>query len=313
MSEHEAFMRAILESPEDDTPRLIYSDWLEEHGGPEDKDKAELIRVQCESERLPEGDKRRVALEKRAKALVKANSKTWLADVKKAKLGGNWTFRRGFLHGCKIKATKFVKVAEKLFEMVPTLRAISCHEASNEVSDLAACPHLAKVQELNLHEMCVCGFCPIGRELAELFRSPHVANLTSLCVSSDRITSAGAEQIAASPYLGKLKELNLAGNTIGNKGLKALLGSPQLNSLETLDLSYNNLGPVVGKSLATLPVWPTLKHLNLYANQLGKAGGLALANAGNLDGLQTLDLRVNVACSIAATALQNKFGDRVKL
>jgi uncharacterized protein (TIGR02996 family) len=31
---HDAFLRAIEESPGDDTPRLIYADWLEEHGGP---------------------------------------------------------------------------------------------------------------------------------------------------------------------------------------------------------------------------------------------------------------------------------------
>jgi uncharacterized protein (TIGR02996 family) len=29
-----AFLRAIHEAPEDDTPRLVDADWLEEHGGP---------------------------------------------------------------------------------------------------------------------------------------------------------------------------------------------------------------------------------------------------------------------------------------
>ncbi len=36
----EAFLRAILAYPEDDTPRLIYADWLEERGDP----RAELLR-----------------------------------------------------------------------------------------------------------------------------------------------------------------------------------------------------------------------------------------------------------------------------
>lgn len=35
---------AILESPEDDAPRLVYSDWLEEQG---EAERAEFIRVQC--------------------------------------------------------------------------------------------------------------------------------------------------------------------------------------------------------------------------------------------------------------------------
>src|SRR4051812_10854275 len=44
LAEHEAFLRAIFDAPDDDTPRLVYADFLQENGGPE---RAELIRVQC--------------------------------------------------------------------------------------------------------------------------------------------------------------------------------------------------------------------------------------------------------------------------
>lgn len=40
-----ALLRAVIESPDDDTPRLVAADWLEERGEPA---RAELIRVQCE-------------------------------------------------------------------------------------------------------------------------------------------------------------------------------------------------------------------------------------------------------------------------
>lgn len=39
------FLRAILAAPDDDAPRLIYADWLDENGKPE---RAEFIRVQCQ-------------------------------------------------------------------------------------------------------------------------------------------------------------------------------------------------------------------------------------------------------------------------
>ena len=42
MSDNEAFVRAIAEHPDDDAPRLVYADWLEEHGQPE---RAEFIRA----------------------------------------------------------------------------------------------------------------------------------------------------------------------------------------------------------------------------------------------------------------------------
>jgi uncharacterized protein (TIGR02996 family) len=41
---HDAFLEAICAAPEDDTPRLVYADWLEEHG---EGERAEFIRLQC--------------------------------------------------------------------------------------------------------------------------------------------------------------------------------------------------------------------------------------------------------------------------
>ncbi len=49
LSQHEAFLRAIFDAPDDDTPRLVYADFLQEQG---DEDRAEFIRVQCEHNRL---------------------------------------------------------------------------------------------------------------------------------------------------------------------------------------------------------------------------------------------------------------------
>jgi uncharacterized protein (TIGR02996 family) len=45
MTDADALFAAILADPADDAPRLVYADWLEEHGQPE---RAEFIRVQCE-------------------------------------------------------------------------------------------------------------------------------------------------------------------------------------------------------------------------------------------------------------------------
>jgi uncharacterized protein (TIGR02996 family) len=43
--EERALVRAVLEEPGDDLPRLVFADWLEEHGQAE---RAEFCRVQCE-------------------------------------------------------------------------------------------------------------------------------------------------------------------------------------------------------------------------------------------------------------------------
>ena len=39
-----AFLQDIKQNPDDNTPRLIFADWLEENGDP----RREFVRVQCE-------------------------------------------------------------------------------------------------------------------------------------------------------------------------------------------------------------------------------------------------------------------------
>ncbi len=62
MTPDDAFLAAIIDRPDDDSLRLVYADWLEEHG---EQKRAEFIRVQLDLATLPEGDERRKALEAR--------------------------------------------------------------------------------------------------------------------------------------------------------------------------------------------------------------------------------------------------------
>jgi len=41
-ADERALIQAIIAAPDDDLPRLVYADWLEEHGRPE---RAEFIRM----------------------------------------------------------------------------------------------------------------------------------------------------------------------------------------------------------------------------------------------------------------------------
>jgi uncharacterized protein (TIGR02996 family) len=49
--ERDGFLRAICTTPDDDTPRLVYADWLDEHG---EHERAEFIRVQFKLLEVPE-------------------------------------------------------------------------------------------------------------------------------------------------------------------------------------------------------------------------------------------------------------------
>ena len=59
MIDEAAFLETIQDDLDDDTARLVFADWLEEHGQSE---RAEFIRVQTELARLPVTDARLPAL-----------------------------------------------------------------------------------------------------------------------------------------------------------------------------------------------------------------------------------------------------------
>ena len=48
MTDEQGLLAAIWAEPHDDTPRLVYADWLQENGR---AGRAEFIRVQCERAR----------------------------------------------------------------------------------------------------------------------------------------------------------------------------------------------------------------------------------------------------------------------
>lgn len=53
MTTRDALWRSILENPDDDTPRLVLADWLDEHGSKKNAARAAFIRLQVELARTP--------------------------------------------------------------------------------------------------------------------------------------------------------------------------------------------------------------------------------------------------------------------
>ena len=76
-----ALLEAIYANPDDDAPRLVYADWLQERGDP----RGEFIAMQLSSKRDPAAEN----------ALVKKHKKAWLGPLASI-LGGDLEFRRGF-------------------------------------------------------------------------------------------------------------------------------------------------------------------------------------------------------------------------
>src|SRR5919201_6511949 len=98
-----AFLRLILADPEADGPRLVYADWLDEHGQP---DRAEFIRVQCALAQMPVDAPRRDAFRQRELVLREQHRAEWSGPL--AGLASEWDFHRGFPADVKIAARAFL-------------------------------------------------------------------------------------------------------------------------------------------------------------------------------------------------------------
>jgi uncharacterized protein (TIGR02996 family) len=100
------FVRTIVEKPLDDGPRLVYADWLEEHGDP----RGEFIRVQCKLAKIEEAGFRRPAgydylLEREDALFTPANKRDWSRP-----LGEEFKieFARGFVSGISCTWSNFL-------------------------------------------------------------------------------------------------------------------------------------------------------------------------------------------------------------
>src|SRR5437660_9704214 len=93
-----AFLDAIKERPEDDVPRLILADWLEEHGDP----RGEFVRLQVQRARLPEYSREWSALRRREEAIRKRHAAEWKRPLRS--VGGRWSYERGLASVCLPRA-----------------------------------------------------------------------------------------------------------------------------------------------------------------------------------------------------------------
>jgi uncharacterized protein (TIGR02996 family) len=73
----DAFLRAILADPDDEAPRLIYSDWLDERGDP----RAEFLRLECRLRALSVASAEYRPLHQRLTALGGLPDVRWVAAV----------------------------------------------------------------------------------------------------------------------------------------------------------------------------------------------------------------------------------------
>src|SRR5579875_3148169 len=283
MEIEDAFLHDILAHPDEDAPRLIYADWLDERNDP----RGEFIRIQCILAQLGDEDPRRWPLEQREQELLHQHGAKWLP-----KNSGNIPcfFRRGFVEKIVLLLSDFPRVAGLLFEQAP-IRQVSLlepsfvssseqtrtdRELSKRIRDVIQSPYMAGLRCLHL------GF-PLGIDgLQRFLESPFMENLSELHLECTDLTLDAVRILANCSSLTNLTRLNLSGNRLTHEVVRILAQGRLLPQLETLCLDCNLLGDTGALMIRDWPALPRLMRLSLGHNHIFTAGVKALAEAPTL-------------------------------
>jgi uncharacterized protein (TIGR02996 family) len=318
MSMQEAFLRSILEAPDEDAPRLAYSDWLEDNGDPA---QAEFIRVQCRLAALDEDDPARRDLQRREYDLLADHWGEWAAPL----VGrvSCWQFQRGFVERVTLRAGEFLKEARWLLDFAPVRELHVRDPDPEDVRALLASKHIRRITRLNLDHA---GLGDAG--LALLAGAPNLAGLTDLSLRFNKVGKTGLTALAGSPHLGSLRSLDLTANDLPRHALgefvavcrlplaslkwddridpgemRDLSASPLAGRLKALHLRDAHLGPAGLRVLAESSAFTRLEELSVARDEVGAAGVAALARSPLLQQLTALGLSCVSADDEAAAEL----------
>jgi uncharacterized protein (TIGR02996 family) len=237
MNDHDALLRAIGEHPEEDTPRLMYADWLEENGQPE---RADFVRAQVELARPGLSPAERYPFVRKNVYYLTNFVRLWRDQLPQLP-GVEWgDFNRGLVEEVRTTTERpLVAHAAEVFA-VPGIHVLRLWRL-DDGRLLAEVPELIRLRALRL-----IGGAP-ATTLRDLFASPYLARLTTLDLHGSQASDATAADLADGRFPDSA-ELRLSSNAIGNRGARALANSPHLSHLRLLDLRGN---PINDRSTRT--------------------------------------------------------------
>jgi uncharacterized protein (TIGR02996 family) len=284
MTDHDALLAAVLALPEDDLPRLVLADWLEETGHPANAARAAFVRAQVAAERLPPGSAERAALEERSGELFRAYGAGWNRQLPE---WVSWQdtevgYRRGFVEELSTTPLRLFRDGGGLFAVAPVrtvrLRAQTIRSSAKTRID-SRTVRMFRDQDY-------------FARIAHLRLGPRLLGAVLGIPKTPLTRDAGV------PY-----------------DITLLTKSRKLTGLRALDVSGNDLSDdwvlAFARRFRRASFARTLTVLDLSDNQVTDAGAAALAAAG-LDGARLI-LRRNRITPEGADQLRRRLGELVEV
>jgi uncharacterized protein (TIGR02996 family) len=293
-----ALHAAVLAAPDDDAPRLVYADWLTEHGDP----RGEFIAVQVARARRDTPE-----LEAREKELREAHGKTWHAPFD----GMRIQWRRGFVESVSVHQEDVGKLEAALDDacvrdlelrswseparVVPllsrtALRKLGTYYGSLAASDLEKlAPALAHADTIDIQSTKLAADalralveaelpCMTALRLACLFLDDEQAKqlarsrspLVTLSLPVNSIKTGTIAPIVE--HFSHLERLDISGNSLREADVLALLH----RAWRSLDFGRNYVGTGAARAIASSPRSASLRSLGLADCGIGDEGVDAL-------------------------------------
>jgi uncharacterized protein (TIGR02996 family) len=289
MTDDAAFLGAIRASPEDDCSRLVYADWLEEHGSP----RGEFIRVQVALAHLPEDNDRWADLAAREQLLLERHGVEWAEPLQP--FCDDWVFRRGFVEWVRLRGKYSCPIDPDFLDCLPEVAArtpvrdISWRATPDDLGRLAASPLLARLSAIDFYSSNQCTPEKYLRAIDDLARSNHGAGLSCFRMAGHIIGDGIVKILAAAPGLPRLEFLDLREQWLTDVGFELLAGSPLGERLCRFECSYNPSVTLagVGRLLARAP---RLTCLDVSIDGWDDTGVSSLVHANRLARLTRLGL-----------------------
>jgi len=147
MPDDPAFIRMIAATPDDDAPRLVYADYLDETGDPAKMARAEFIRVQVEKARLVPDTPRWTELWHRDTALLDW-ARQWRAELPEIDGVQYRGFIRGFIEQVTAAGAPLARHFRLIVDNIPVRKVVLTDANVRSFRQIAAAPELSEVEEI---------------------------------------------------------------------------------------------------------------------------------------------------------------------
>jgi uncharacterized protein (TIGR02996 family) len=299
MSTLDALRQAVLASPDDDLPRLVFADYLEENGDP---DRAAFIRAQIELAKTPEYEPFAVLCKTRKREWVTGD--TWRGTLPHFHPGGDghtrWhdpPFRRGFGYAVNVgfllaahRGVTYLLEAEPVGEL-----HIGGSSPLDQWRQFSKSKWLTRIRSVALT-----GLSSPNEPLRSLRESPYTSGITSLRLETTNFPSIPIilEELFAAPLGKQLTSLSMRhGYGSADETMEAIAQNGEV-SLTDYDLFHMGFGPTAARTFADTGLAGQAEVLRLNGNALTSNGLSILATS--VVRLRVLDLSKTSLAPVAA-------------